>query len=127
MFTTIKIRNVSNNPDLIGLIDLLESIYAETYSYMDGENLDTAFRTTSGVRQGGCESPNCFNLYLDFILRIFDDECKSERVRIKYRIPNEATSRMQRSYEKSYGTLVLLWLGFADDLAILAKSVKDEE
>ena len=29
------------------------------------------FETTSGVRQGGPESPNLFNLYIDFVIRVF--------------------------------------------------------
>ncbi|KXJ24055.1 hypothetical protein AC249_AIPGENE10834 [Exaiptasia diaphana] len=88
------------------------------------EENEEAFKTTSGVRQGGCESPYCFNLYLDYILRIFEYECQHENlhITIPYRIPNEASDRSQRSEEKGFGVLSLLWLGYADDLAIITNS-----
>lgn len=125
MFTSIKKRNVSNNEELQRILELLEIVYAETYNYMTDDDIGDAFRTTSGVRQGGCESPSCFNLYLDFILRVFEHECRRENlgISIRYRIPNEATDRVQRAQEKSSGVLTLTSLGYADDLGILAKSV----
>ncbi|KXJ17533.1 hypothetical protein AC249_AIPGENE14758 [Exaiptasia diaphana] len=88
------------------------------------EENEEAFKTTSGVRQGGCESPYCFNLYLDYILRIFEYECQHENlhITIPYRIPNEASDRSQRSEEKDSGVLSLLWLGYADDLSIITNS-----
>jgi len=87
----------------------------ETYAVMTDEKMEEAFRTTSGVRQGGCESPYCFNLYLDFILRIFEHECLQQNIHIElqYRIPNEATDRTQRTEERSSGVLIiptLVWI-----------------
>ena len=41
---------------------------------MKGE--EEYFETTSGVRQGGPESPNIFNIYLDYIMRIYNNHAK---------------------------------------------------
>ena len=57
MFWSIKNRNVNQNKNLTTLLDLLQCIYNETYAVMSGEENEEAFKTTSGVRQGGCESP----------------------------------------------------------------------
>lgn len=105
---------------------MLKLIYKESFVVMTGDDKDKAFNTTSGARQGGCESPYCFNLYLDFILRIFEYECQQNNIQIKlhYRIPNEATNRAQRSVERSSGIFSLLLFGYADDLAILTNSAE---
>ena len=41
---------------------------------------DISFRTTNGVRQGGPESPPLFNLYIDFVMRIFCHACEKEGI-----------------------------------------------
>ena len=126
MFSSMNKRNVHNNNHLSVLLSILELFYTESFAVMTGDVKDEAFQTTSGVRQGGCESPHCFNLYLDFILRIFEYECQKQNIQINlhYRIPNEATNRAQRSEERSSGVLSLLWFGYADDLAILTDSAE---
>ena len=37
---------------------------------------EVTFETTSGVRQGGLESPNLFNFYIDFVVRIFFEKSR---------------------------------------------------
>ena len=54
---------------------------------------DISFRTTNGVRQGGPESPPLFNLYIDFVMRIFCHACEQEGIdflQFLYDIPASA-------------------------------------
>ena len=129
MFKSIRNRNIKGDPKISENLQLFEGIYKETYNYIDGDDQDQAFRTTSGVRQGGVESPCLFNLYLDYMVRIFEKEAKEKKlgVSIKFRIQSQATDRTQRSEHPGAdkGDLWLLWLGFADDLAILADSAEE--
>ena len=51
------------------LIDILEKLYGmSTYTFSPAS---TTFETSSGVRQGGPESPLLFNLFIDYVMRIF--------------------------------------------------------
>ena len=79
--------------------------------------------TTSGVRQGGPESPNLLNLYLDYIMRIYNHRTRELGIGIsfKYRIKDQVRTRGE-SYR---GTGRYLWIGYADDLALTA-STQDE-
>lgn len=129
LFKSLKIRNVNENDSVLYLIEILENFYRATYNFMTGDSKESAFKTSSGVRQGASDSPTLFVAYLDFILRIYEMECKREGlgVKIKYAIPNECTNRAERSHARSSGVLWLLWLGFADDLAILANTKEELE
>ena len=74
------------------------------------------FETTSGVRQGGSESPNLFNLFLDYIMLIYNDLATKLGlgVSFKFRIKDQARDRSDtEAYrrEMSYP-----WIGYADDL-----------
>ena len=136
MFKSIRLRNTKNDPKIHENLTLFEDVHAKTYNYIDGDSKDEAFRTTSGVRQGGVESPSLTNLYLDFMVRIFEKECKDEGlgINIKFAMPSTASggeklsARELRARSRETGVktdrglLWTLWLGFADDLAILAES-----
>ena len=53
-------------------IDILENLYSLTKSYLvDEDPSKDSFETTSGVRQGGNESANLFNFYLDYAIRVY--------------------------------------------------------
>ena len=52
------------------IINLLENLCRRTSSQTP-HKFNLCFETTSGVRQGGPESPLLFNLYLDYVMRIF--------------------------------------------------------
>ena len=56
---------------MINCVKIIEELYKKTESTMKGDT--EYFETTSGVRQGGSESPNLFNLFLDYIMRIYND------------------------------------------------------
>ena len=121
MFDSIKLRFENNQSSL--LIDILEKLYENTSLTME----ETTFETTSGVRQGGPESPNLFNLYIDFVMRVFLEKSRDfeeiEFFEHKYRLNLRAISRNQRakmreSNQQSWGTSEIPWSGYADDLVL---------
>ena len=57
-------------------VRIIEELYNKTLSCM--KNDDNFFETSSGVRQGGSESPCLFNLYLDYTMRIYEHEAKDQ-------------------------------------------------
>ena len=69
---------------------ILESMYSKTTYTMKGE--ENAFQTTSGVRQGGPESPNCYNMYADHVMNVFVERCEAAVLKfleIPFKIPAE--------------------------------------
>ena len=91
----------------------------------------TTFETSIGVRQGGPESLNLFNLYVDFVMRVFLEKSSYiEDIKFfqhKFRINCRAFTREQRSYMRnndlrSWGTSTLPWSGYADDLVLFLQS-----
>ena len=119
-----SIRNRIPNDAPTTCIDILENFYSLTKSYLvDEDPSKDSFETTSGVRQGGNESPNLFNLYLDYAIRVYQHQCEQEGLPgldIKYSIPNEATNRQQRSQSPQNGTCNDSEGGYADDIGIHA-------
>ena len=110
------------------LIDIIENLYQRTTAYMSGDEKDMRFKTTSGVRQGGTESPYLFNILMDFCMQKFEKCCKEKGIsdiKIEFQIPSTATTRGQRRISRCRGTAGYRWVGYADDLVIMAKSQAD--
>ena len=97
LFKSVR-KRLSDNQDTTN-IDIIENLYEGTRSYMQNDNPERdSFPTKSGVRQGGQEGPPLYNLYSDFVLRVYDERKDCAGVVglcIPYHIPNEATSRAQ--------------------------------
>ena len=68
LFQTIYQRLPTNKNKK--LFKLLESVYSFTTTGLS-ENEKDIFNVLVGVRQGGPESPTLYNLYMDFIMRVF--------------------------------------------------------
>ena len=84
--------------DKITLIKILESIYQHTTS-SQAETPDDIIELLAGVHQGGPESPPLFNLHMDFVMRVFNEECMCQNVKLLeliYRITSTATTRLDR-------------------------------
>ena len=80
MFDSIKLR-FKDDQSLL-LIDILEKLYENALTFEGA-----TFETTSGVRQGRPESPNLFNLYIDFVMRVFPENSRQiEFFNYKYRL-----------------------------------------
>jgi len=84
------------------------------------------FKTTSGVRQGGPESPILFTLFIDFVIRIFMEKAKQLDINFyqhNYRINLRSLTRDERYQLRNNGistneTSNIPWSGYADDFAL---------
>ena len=109
------------------LFELLESIYKYTSTALK-EDPAGVFVTALGVRQGGPESPTLFNLYIDYIMRVFLRLCKVRGIRFvntNYAIPSSASTSNTTSQLGRFGQLIVDWAGYADDLALCFNSLRD--
>ena len=114
LFKTIKCRFKSDYDTTI--IKLIESLYECTTASLV-ETPDDKFELNVGVRQGGVESPMLYNLFMDFVMRVFLDKCKKLKInflKLKYRIPESASS----TGRTACGTVTIDWNGYADDLVL---------
>ena len=104
----------------VTLIKLLEALYNNTTTAL-ADNPDDVFQLLSGVRQGGPESPPLYNLYMDYVMRVFMHICETEDIKflkLHYRVRATATTREGR--RKPYqGEHILDWSGYADDLMLV--------
>ena len=129
LFQSIYIRM---NPGQDGKIDsnfqIIEELYKKTTAYMTDDPDKKEFDVGAGVRQGGCESPSLYNLYMDFVMRVFKVELERAGIKgvvMKFRIPNHSTNRSERAKYRSSGVTEHLWVGFADDTTLFFESVED--
>ena len=102
------------------LIKLLETLYSFTTTSLT-ETPDDLFELKLGVRQGGPESPPLYNLYMDYVMRIYMNLCKYRNIKflkLRYRIPSTATTREERRNKTDYGQHDVDWTGYADDLGL---------
>ena len=109
------------------LFEIMESIYKFTTTALK-ENPNEVFETRLGVRQGGPESPSLFNLYIDYVMRIFLSLCKKKGIKFtktSYAIPSSASSKNIPSKLGYFGEMVIDWIGYADDLALCFNSLDD--
>ena len=120
LFHTIFNRVDPINADIINCIRIMEELYRKTQSVMKGE--DSYFETTSGVRQGGPESPNLFNLYLDYIMRIYNNRAEELGLGISFMFRVKDQARRRGDHVAYKGSAHYPWFGYADDLALTAVS-----
>ena len=114
LFQTIRSRFKSDYD--ITIVQLIECLYACTTASLV-ETPDDKFELNVGVRQGGVESPMLYNLFMDFVMRVYLEKCKEQNikfVKLKYRIPASASS----TGRLSCGTVTVDWNGYADDLIL---------
>ncbi len=71
LFKSIQQRfppNVDNT-----LFQILEAVYSHTTTALS-ETPEDIFNLTTGVRQGGPESPPLYNLFMDYVMRVFEQD-----------------------------------------------------
>ena len=98
------------------MVSLLEALYSYTTTAL-AETPEEIFELTVGVRQGGPESPMLYNLFMDFVMRIFLETCKQQKIKflkLNYKIPASAST----SNRETAGILTVDWCGYADDLSL---------
>ena len=118
LFKSIKQR--FNTGTDLKLIQLLESLYQNTTTAL-AETPGDKFVTGTGVRQGGPESPLLYNLFMDYVMRTYLEECSKNNIEFvshKYRIPIHAS---RNNYE-TVGMNLIDWIGYADDIVLCLES-----
>ena len=118
-----------DNDDLKHHFRIIEALYELTKSRLsDDEDTDLSyFETTLGLRQGGSESPSCYNLYADTLFRVFEQKCleKGIGIRIKTNIPREIRTDPIADQILEDADEVFVLLGYADDTICLCESLED--
>ena len=118
-----------DNQALIQHFKIIESLYSLTKSKIDDDDEEddeiAYFLTTLGLRQGGSESPSCYNLYADAFFRVFEHECKKKGIgaKIGTKVPEEIRKEFSADDEVLWELFVLL--GYADDTVVFAESLED--
>ena len=120
LFQSIDNRMSPNDTPTYNCVCIMEALYKKTGAVVKSNKDPQYFEMTSGVRQGGPESPTLFNLYLDYIMRIYNKKVKDLGlvVEYNYRIKDQARSRG----ETYRGKGEFPWIGYADDLTLIAAS-----
>ena len=110
LFQSIYNRINPNDNVTANCIRIMEELYKKTECALKGEP-DHYFETTSGVRQGGPESPNLFNLYLDYIMRLYSHRAKEMDlgVSFKFRIKDQARNRWEQKLSRC-GRIPKAWI-----------------
>ena len=127
LFKSIRSRLPTNSE--ANNIQIIENLYRCTKSYLQSSNpVKDSFEITSGVRQGEKEGPPLYNLFSDFVLRVYENRKTASGVtglHIQYRIPEEATNRLQKSDAPASGEFNDDDCCYADDLALLCWSCEE--
>ena len=123
LFKSINNRLDPNDTPTYTCIRIMEELYRKTEAALKTSEDPKYFEMTSGVRQGGPESPNLFNLYLDYIMRIYNKKVKDLGIVVEYnyRIKDQARKRG----ETYRGRGEFPWLGYADDLTLIAATTEN--
>ena len=99
------------------LVDILETLYQHTTTAL-AETPRDIFELMLGVRQGGPESPILYNLYMDYVMRVFKSNCAAKGIvfpKFHYSIPAGASSTKQ----SLSGFNECDWIGYADDVVLV--------
>ena len=120
LFHSIYNRIDPDDESTRNCIKIMEELYRKTESVMKGE--EQYFETTSGVRQGGSESPILFNLFLDYIMRVYNYRAKELELGVSYRY--RFKDQVRERGEKYKGQGEFYWVGYADDLVLTAKDLE---
>ena len=109
------------------LVKILKVFYTGTSAAIKGSKI--IFKTFTGCRQGGLESPVLFNIYLDFVLRCVEHEVLQKfpntGLEYSFRIPGHCSTREQRSIHGLGGFQRLKMLLYADDIVLLCSNIAE--
>lgn len=108
------------------LFQILQAVYHHTTTAL-AETPDEIFEISIGVRQGGPESPMLYNLYMDYVMRVFEHVCSEENIefiKLNYRIRTTSCTREERMHGY-FGDHIVNWSGYADDIELFFENLDD--
>ena len=109
------------------LVNILKVFYTGTSAAIKGSKV--FFRTFTGCRQGGLESPVLFNIYLDFVLRCIEHQILQKfpntGLQYTYLIPGHCSTMEKRSVLGLSVIQRIRLLLYADDIALLCTNVDE--
>ena len=109
------------------LVNILKEFYTGTSAAIKCSK--TFFKTFSGCRQGGVESPVLFNIYLYFVLRCAEHEVLQKYpntgLQYSYLIPGHCSTRGQRRIHVLNGEARLRMVIYADDIVLLCNDINE--
>ena len=122
LFKTLDIRIKSPI-----LVNILKVFYTGTSAAINGSKV--FFKTFTGCRQGGLESPVLFNIYFDFVLRCVEHEVlqrfPNTGLQYSYSIQCHCSNMVQRSVHGLSGVQRLRMVLYADDIALLCTNIDE--
>ena len=92
------------------IIKLLSALYQSTTAERKNHP-ELKFGIKLGVHQGGPDSPLLFNLYLDYVLRIFVDTCTKNQIKFHttpYIVDTARSNKRDKSYSGTLMNVVVL-------------------
>ena len=117
LFNPIHQRLSPNKDNTI--FRILEAVYPYTTTALSETFPEEIFELSTGVRQGGPESPPLFNLYMDYVMRVYIHGCAKENVqfvKLKDRIRPTACTR-EEIMSGYHGDHPVDWSGYADAIS----------
>ena len=122
LWKTIKLRFKPDTSTKI--INLLQHLCSTTSAEIKG-NESLVFNIETGVFQGGPESPILYNLFMDYVMRVFMPKCRGEKnvkfISHSYSIPEYASSAGIEVISETD----ISWSGYVDDIGMHLASIKD--
>ena len=112
LFHSIYNRIGPKNVGVMNRVKIMEESYRKTESVMKGET--EYFETKCGVRQGGSESPNLFNLFLDYIMRIYNNEAEKLDLGVSFQFRIKDQAQIRGDPVPNRGTENYAWIGYAN-------------
>ncbi len=109
------------------IVNILKTLYTGTSAAIKGSKI--FFKTLTGCRQGGVESPVIFNIFLDFVLRCAEHEVLQKfpntGLQYSFLIPSHCSNRQQRTVCGLSGFQRLRMILYADDIVLLCGDVDE--
>ena len=75
LWKVVRSRISEKQEGLKFLMGRIEDLYSSTFAFITGDELDAKFVCSSGLRQGGVESPPLINVWRDTILKEYRRKC----------------------------------------------------
>ena len=120
LWKVLRSRISEKQEGLKFLMGRIEDLYSSTFAFMTGNELDTKFVCSSGLRQGGVESPPLFNVWQYTVLKEYRRKCLEKGIGfdVDYAIHSFASTREEARKLGLNGKYTVTEICYADNIAI---------